>query len=440
MTAMARTVRSERPDDGFTLLEVLIATTISVLAVGAVTTAFIVGLTTSETTTTRVKATHDAELLSSYLPADVLSVSPTGVDTGASTATGCNDSVVAAEDHVTSRNWLRLQWSQDLGAAGGVTYYSSSYRTRSDGNGGWVLVRHFCSGADLSTAAPSETIVAHELQDPTAGAPGVSCTVRTGTPPSWAVVPCGSGVEGVAVTLTTDSGYEFTVSGTRRTPTATPFVPSIVPDHFDLVLPASATAGTAFSVTITAKDSGGSTLTGYVGTVHFTVSDAQGSVPADAVFTAADNGVRSISGFTLKTAATATVTVNDTLTTTATGIGTVAVAAGPPSALTWTSSTPSCASPITVGNKGTFTSGVGLADAYGNAATNTTGAAVTIGVSKTGSSGGSLSPTSLTIASGSSSSSGTFTAQLPAGSSKTFTITAQAAGQSWSTVTCVMNT
>lgn len=423
-------------DDGFTLIELLIATTISVLAMGAVATAFIVGLTTSETTTTRIAASHDAQLFSSYLAGDVLSVDPTGVDTSATVATGCADTVVDGEDGSSSRNWLRLQWSQDVG--GVITNYSSSYRTRPDNSGGWVLVRHFCSGSDLSTATPSTIVVAHELKDPASAAPDVSCTVKvSGTS---VAVPCGSGVEGVAVKLTTNSDYEFTVSGTRRTPTLTPFVPSVVPDHFDLVLPGNATAGAGFSITLTAKDAGGGTLTGYIGTVHFSVSDSLGSVPSDTVFTAADNGVKSISGFTLKTAGTATLTVNDVLTTTATAIGTVNVVAASPSSLTWTNSSPSCASsPITVGNKGTFTAGVGLVDAYGNAATNATGGAVTIDISKTGSSGGELTPASLTIANGTTETSGTFTAQLPAGANKTFTITAQAAGQSWSALTCVMN-
>jgi prepilin-type N-terminal cleavage/methylation domain-containing protein len=431
---MTTAARPQRSDGGFTLLEVMIATTISLLAVGAVTTAFIVGLTTSETTTTRVQATHDAELLSSYLPADVLSVSPTGVDTGASTATGCNDSVVSGEDGTKSRNWLRLQWSQDTGTAGGVSYYSSSYRTRSDGNGGWVLVRHFCSGADLTTATPSETIVAHELGDPVTGtAPEVSCTVTVGGASS--VVPCGSGVEGVAVTLTTGSGYAFTVSGTRRTPAATPFVPSIVPDHFDLVLPANATAGAPFAVTVTAKDSAGATMTGYVGTVHFAVSDAQGSVPADAVFTAADSGVRSIGGFTLKTAGTATVTINDTLTTTATGVGTVTVAAASPSKLTL-SNTACSTGFVDVGNSGTFTSFVGMVDAYGNAAKNTTGGAVTVNLTKTGT-GGNVTPASLslTVAADAAQTSTSFSATPPNGN-KSLSVSAQAAGQTWTSVSC----
>lgn len=77
---------------------------------------------------------------------------------------------------------------------------------------------------------------------------------------------------------------------TESTPSATVTVHAL--KSFTLTGPANATAGTAFTVTVTAKDAAGSTLTGYRGTVHFLnyVSDPLAVLPADYTFVAGDNG------------------------------------------------------------------------------------------------------------------------------------------------------
>ena len=49
--------------------------------------------------------------------------------------------------------------------------------------------------------------------------------------------------------------------------------------------PASATAGSAFTFTVTAEDPYNNTATGYAGTVHFTSSDAAAVLPANATLT-----------------------------------------------------------------------------------------------------------------------------------------------------------
>lgn len=425
-----------RADDGFTLIELLIATAISVMAMGAVTTAFIVGLSTSETTTTKLAASNDAQMLASYLPSDMLSVSRTGVDTGAATATGCNDTVVSTEDGAKTRNWLRLQWSQDVG--GVVTKYVASYRTRFSTDS-WQLVRYFCSGTEPTTVAPEAIVVAHGLAEPGAPPPPPASTAAPLVTCSLAGVStaCGSGVDDVEIMLTTSSGYAFTVSGSRRTPDPVAVVvpPAVVPDHFVVSAPANATAGTSFDVTVTAVDAGGATLTGYRGTVQFTSSDATATLPPNTVFTAANNGVRTFTGLVLKKAGSRVVTVKDTTTTTATGTATVVVAAGPPTKLTWTNV--SCASgTVDVGN-GTFVSKVGLLDAYDNAAPNSTGAAVAIALTRTGPSGGTLTPLTLTIASSASETGGPVESD-PSNGNKTDTVTATAAGQTWTVLTCAV--
>src|SRR5207245_1566816 len=78
------------------------------------------------------------------------------------------------------------------------------------------------------------------------------------------------------------------------------------------------TAGTASNVTVTAKDAYGNTATGYLGTVSFGSSDSQAALPANYAFVAADAGVHSFSA-TLKTAGSRSLTATDTGTSTITG-------------------------------------------------------------------------------------------------------------------------
>ncbi len=82
--------------------------------------------------------------------------------------------------------------------------------------------------------------------------------------------------------------------------------------------PATATAGTAGTYTVTAKDAFGNTATGYTGTVHLTSSDPQAVLPANYTFTGGDAGVHAFS-VTLKSAGTRTVTATDTVTASITG-------------------------------------------------------------------------------------------------------------------------
>src|SRR5205807_917915 len=78
-----------------------------------------------------------------------------------------------------------------------------------------------------------------------------------------------------------------TVSVTAPTTTAA--------TRFSISAPANATAGTAFNVTVTAQDLNFNTATGYTGTIHFTSSDSQASLPGDYTFTPTDNGTHTFS-------------------------------------------------------------------------------------------------------------------------------------------------
>src|SRR6185369_11778021 len=85
--------------------------------------------------------------------------------------------------------------------------------------------------------------------------------------------------------------------------------------HFSVSAPASATAGTAFSFTVTALDQFNNTATSYAGTVHFTSSDGSAVLPTNSTLL---SGTGTFSA-TLKTAGNQTLTATDTVTSSITG-------------------------------------------------------------------------------------------------------------------------
>jgi RHS repeat-associated protein len=130
--------------------------------------------------------------------------------------------------------------------------------------------------------------------------------------------------------------------------------------------PGTGTAGSSSTVGIEAQDScKGNRVTGYTGSVRFSSSDPQATLPATYTFTAADAGFKSFpSGVVLRTAGTQTLVVTDgTLTTSS------SVSVSPAAAATLILS--GVVSPITAGTAATLT--VQAKDAYGNLATNYTG-------------------------------------------------------------------
>jgi hypothetical protein len=131
--------------------------------------------------------------------------------------------------------------------------------------------------------------------------------------------------------------------------------------HLAVTAPPSATAGQAVSITVTAQDLYNNTTASYRGTVHFTSSDAQATLPADYAFLAADNGVHSFP-VTWRTAGTQTVRATDVATGTVSGTASVTVAPAAASTLSVTG----FPSPTTAGSAGTFT--VTARDPYGNVA------------------------------------------------------------------------
>ena len=181
--------------------------------------------------------------------------------------------------------------------------------------------------------------------------------------------------------------------------------------------PTTETAGGPFSVTVTAKDSGGNVATGYTGTVAFTSADVKAGLPANYTFTTGpggDNGVHTFS-VTLKTAGTQYVKATDTTTSSITGTQSGIVVQPAAAASLAVTGLPN---PVTSGTAASFV--VAAYDPYGNVATGYTG---TVHFTSTDSSA-SL-PANYTFTTGSAKDNGThtFTATLKATGSQTITAT-----------------
>ncbi|SET85741.1 lamin tail domain-containing protein [Stigmatella erecta] len=131
------------------------------------------------------------------------------------------------------------------------------------------------------------------------------------------------------------TGYTLSASAAPLTP-ATSMAFSIAPasaSRLELTgLASPVTAGSAQSLTVTAKDAFGNVASGYTGTVHFTSSDTLADLPPDAPFSAGDAGQRTFP-VTLKTSGPQTVTAKDVALDTLTGTASPQVAPGAPAKL-----------------------------------------------------------------------------------------------------------
>src|SRR5262249_33611533 len=217
---------------------------------------------------------------------------------------------------------------------------------------------------------------------------------------------CATSASPSSATSCTDSGlstgtYHYTVtakwhSWTAKSNAATATVTAATLDHFD-VAPSNGTqtAGSAFSVTVTAKDASNNTITGYTGTIHFTSNDGQAVLPGDYTFTTGsgnDNGVHSFTnGVTLKSAGSGkTVTVADGG---ATGAATDTVVHGDASQVVLSGSTSDLASGVS------RTFAATIEDVYGNTVGSGPDSSVSVVFAQTGGTG-SVSGTGSTGASG----------------------------------------
>lgn len=178
--------------------------------------------------------------------------------------------------------------------------------------------------------------------------PSGSCTLAV----------CSNGLVGVYTVTGTDSGKTGTATLTVTPGVATHF--TVVPGAF------SQTAGTGFSVVVTALDANGNTATGYTGSVTFTSSSVLASLPSVYTFTGGDAGVHTFTGVLLNTAGSKTITATDGVKTGTSSA--ITVSAGP---LDHLSLSPASSSVAAGSTKTYYATGF---DVYGNSKGSVTGA------------------------------------------------------------------
>ncbi|NEV00908.1 hypothetical protein [Bradyrhizobium uaiense] len=262
------------------------------------------------------------------------------------------------------------------------------------------------------TAGTPGTVTVTALDAHNNVASGYSGTVHFTSTDGHAVLPANmtltNGVGSFSETFETVGNQTITatdtvsagITGTSNTEAVTAGAAT----HFVVTLPASGTAGSASSATITAYDAFGNVATGYAGTVHFTSTDGQAVLPANMTLT---NGTATFSE-TLDTAGNQTITATDTVSSAITGTSnaeTVTAAAVTHLGVTIPAS----------GTAGTPGSGtVSALDAFGNVVTGYTGT-----VHFTSSDGSAVLPADMTLTNGT----GSFSETLDTAGSQTITAT-----------------
>jgi prepilin-type N-terminal cleavage/methylation domain-containing protein len=171
-------------EDGFTLMELLLV--IAMLGIIAVplSASILVGLRTTDATINRLDSTHDAQLVSIYLPADLQSAGKDANDVSTAANTDCS----------RMANLLTVKWSDPSHT------YEAVYALT---GGGKQLSRYYCVDGVQATA----TVVARNL--------------AVGTPPAAALAADGKSWTLTVTEATTSrdtASYVYTITGIRRTP------------------------------------------------------------------------------------------------------------------------------------------------------------------------------------------------------------------------------
>jgi len=225
-----------------------------------------------------------------------------------------------------------VTWSITSGAGGSWVQSTGTYTSAKTGS--WTVkaddgaghtdtasltVNHAATISSIAVSPSSATVTAGASQDYTATAydshgnswdvtDSVTWSISSGAGGSWSSNVYTSHTAGPSWTVTASySGKQATATLTVNAAGAASFVVS--------GFPSPTVAGAAHSVTVTAKDVYGNTVTGYAGTVAITSSDSQAVLPANAGLT------RGIGSFTviLKTAGSQSITATDTATILITG-------------------------------------------------------------------------------------------------------------------------
>jgi hypothetical protein len=139
---------------------------------------------------------------------------------------------------------------------------------------------------------------------------------QSGLPADYTFTAADNGVHTFTVMLAQTLGRHTitvtdTATGAIQGGTAVTVTNAAIPSSFLVTgFPSSVRTGVQGTITVTARDAMGNTLTGYRGTIHFTSSDPKAQLPGDYTFTDADNGTHAFA-VTLITPGMQSITVND---------------------------------------------------------------------------------------------------------------------------------
>lgn len=189
-------------EQGFTLVELILAILVTSTVVGAIGSGTVVGLRTTDATHNRLVESHDAQMVAAYLVSDAQSAG-TVSDVVTADFNECTQLRVPPPAVVPGFA-LTFAWT-DKG-----TNKLAAYLVENLG-GERRLTRFYCEETPPAATALVNTVtVVHALSSSGSGA-SVSCTV---VPlPSG---PCTSEPDVVTISVTEASGYSFQVSGARR--------------------------------------------------------------------------------------------------------------------------------------------------------------------------------------------------------------------------------
>jgi Tfp pilus assembly protein PilW len=152
-------------EGGFTLVELVVATTVSLIITGVLVTCVIVGLKNADAAGQRLFNSHDAQIAQSFFSTDATSADLVDVSAGDTTCAGAMGDTLLA----------RFRWTvRPADPTQSLTYEVAAYRLRTSGSES-QLVREFCSGSSFAGAVDlGASVLAHGL-DPATN-PTVSCT------------------------------------------------------------------------------------------------------------------------------------------------------------------------------------------------------------------------------------------------------------------------
>jgi prepilin-type N-terminal cleavage/methylation domain-containing protein len=180
-------------EEGFTLIELMVAMAIMAIILGSLTAGVIVGLRTGDETTNRLAGSNDAQLVSIWLPADVQSTGNQLSDVVATPTANTECSGIS--------NVLRLKWRATETAGGATNTYVAAYAISQASTGEWRLIRYSCVNGGTAV----KHVVARNLASSSAATIATSGTKVTMTVTEKA-------------TAANPTSYSFSVSGNRRTP------------------------------------------------------------------------------------------------------------------------------------------------------------------------------------------------------------------------------